>query len=317
MAEDAYNPLNDTNETADAPAEPEPAIPESVNDVDDGLADFLEETELFDALAVVDDEPDSQEPEPPVSVQTPAVEPEDPAQPAAQETTLTPPATPEPASAPNEELQRETLELLRDRLQAQTAGEEPVQPQLTPQQAFQSFQPQVQQAVEAGWITEEHAALYPQESALIVYALTQLQQGGQRVQQIEQYTEAERHRQAVGQAQAQLNTAIDEVAARGGDFGLLSDPAIRKEFEDFIYELDPQMSKINADFLAKQYFAFNHEPIMNAIREQNSQPNVNTEPTPTQLAQQEGVSTRPTEGATPEKPEFADLLAGLQAERWF
>jgi hypothetical protein len=317
MAEDRANPLNNP-QMAEAISHPAPASePPPRNDE---LEDFLDE---------VLETPEPQASAPPPreqGVSTPepaqAVSPGAPPTPSADAPTAHPaPAAPPEAAAPDSEaLQQEVLRRLNEQLQrmAEPAPQEPAPPpQVTPDQLYRQYQDRIQQYTEAGWLDEDFVALYPKQAALMVHMWdmgTGLQQG---VQQTQAFTQAEETRRAQESASKQLDDAIAAVAARGEVFGALGTDEVRQGFREFLIDLNPHMSQITPDFLARQFYAYNSQLIYDLAKQQSQNPSVQPDgPSAAQLARQEGAGTRaaPT---TAQVPEFADLLEGHAASRWY
>lgn len=330
MAEDIHNPLNNPGAEPISPAPQASAPREEPPEPNDELDSFLDE--VFETHSAADDtEPATEEP-PPVQAGRP---PEDRApaavptqQPARDATPREPSAqpalasdAPAPTPQPENDLQRQTLELLNEQLRRMGQQPEPERPQpqpITPDELVRQLQPRVQQYIEAGWITEDHALLYPRETALQVHMWDQIQQGTQQLQQTREFTETEQQRRSYEAADRQINTAIDEVAARGDVFGALGDAEVRQGFREFlINEVNPRLSQVNADFLARQFYAYNHQLIFDLANQQRESGNGQQEaPSAAQLASQEGSSARGSQ-VTREKPEFADMLEGMAAARWY
>jgi hypothetical protein len=315
MAEDALNPLNNP-QMAEAishpapPSEPPPANSE--------LEDFLDE--------VFETQPQASVPPPrEQGVSTPepaqAVSPGAPPAPSADAPTAHPaPAVPTEAPAPEPDLQQEVLRRLNEQLQRMAEPppqEQPPPPQVTPDQLYRQYQDRIQQYTEAGWLDEDFVALYPKQAALMVHMWdmgTGLQQG---VQQTQAFTHAEETRRARESASKQLDDAIAAVAARGEVFGALGTDEVKQGFREFVIDLNPHMSQITPDFLARQFYAYNSQLIYDLAKQQSPSPTAQPDgPTAAQLARQEGAGTRAAPSAT-QAPEFADLLEGHAASRWY
>lgn len=326
MAEDLNNPLN--NPAAEPVGQPPtPRGEEAEPEPDQELADFLDDVlDNADTSAPMAGE-STQLPEP----AAPAVLPPSPENQSALDGGDEHPASPSPdgeAVQPAvDPLQHQVLERLNDQLErmGQPPAAQPVQAQpVTPEAMLQHYQPRIQQYVEAGYLDEDYVSLYPRQAALMVHMWdmgTNLQAG---VQQTQQFTQAEQARRTEDNANTQLNTAIDEVASRGEVFGALSDTEVREGFREFlITEVNPLLSQVTPDFLARQFYAYNHQLIFDTIRQgvgadaqAGTQPAVAQAPTGAQLAQQEGSAAR-TVPAVTGQPDFADLLQGTTAEGWY
>ena len=324
MAEDIHNPLNNPGAEPESPAATPPA---SEPEIDTELSEFLDDVFESSQDVALPEEPEAghtqegAEDPSPLPAEAPVAETSAPE----EETPDASPGTPE--SDPSDDLQRQVLERLNTQLERMSETPEEPAPQaepVTPQAFLDHYRPKIDEYVRQGWIEEDRAALYPMDVAMQIHLFEvggQLQQG---VQQTQQFTEAEQTRQAHESAQQQLNSAMDEVASRGEVFNSLSDPKIRNDFQTFLVEeVNPRVSQINSDFLAKQFYAFSHQTIFN-LQQQNSQAGDTTvatpagqgEPSPAQLAQQEGASTRaaPSDSSP---PEFVELLEGTPAASWY
>lgn len=317
MAEDLNNPLNNPGaEPVQHTPPPREVAPEAP---DPELEDFLDE--VFETRNEAPTESEPPEAPPPVQGRASEERPvADPTQQPSEAPSEEPSSHPAPVpDSGQEDLQRQVLQRLNEQLErmAQSPAEEPPQPEpITPEQLQQQYQPRIQQYVEAGWLDEDFVSLYPRQAALMVHMWdmgTQMQQG---VQQTQQFTEQEQARRTREQAEQQIDTAINEVAARGEVFGALTDAEVRDGFKEFLVnEVNPRLSQVNADFLARQFYAYNHQLIFDLAKQQGGQGG-QPEATPAQLAAQEGGGPRGAPSA-PQQPEFMDLLEGTAAARWY
>ena len=323
MAEDLHNPLNNP---AAEPVGQDPTPPSEEPEANDELSEFLSDYFESEPRQQAEETPAEPAPSPPQAAAEPVSEgePADTAPETPSSPSPPPAAEVEPTEPPTDDLQRRVLERLNEQLERMNAPTEPAQQaeQVTPDQMVQHYQPVMQQYVDGGWLDEDFVALYPKQAALMVHMWqmgTNMQQG---VQETQQYTQAEQERRSQEDATRQLNSAMDEVTGRGDVYDALKDAEVRQGFQDFlINEVNPRLSQVTPDFLAKQFYAFHHQLIFDTIRQQQSggqadaQP-VQGEPTAAQLAQQEGSSSRaaPT---SPDVPEFVSMLEGHPAERWY
>lgn len=302
MAEDTHNPLNNP----DAPlSQAPPPAREEPPQADPELESFLDD--VFSPEAQTVDEPED----------TPAPLPDQAGAPAASHQPV--PAastTPDPGvpqtQPPADDLQKQVMQELLTKLQAmptQQGQPEPqqAQQQLTPEIIRQQMKPVVDQYVQAGWISEDMAALYPQEATAMAWMYSTISQLQQSNNQALQYIQSTQQRDVGNQAATTLDSAITEVSGRGDVFDALKDDGVRQGFRDYIIELNPLMSQLTPDFLARQYYAYNHQLILDTAKAAAA---------PTQkksaaaLAKQEGSSARQAPTSAPQE-EWADMLAGV------
>jgi len=216
------------------------------------------------------------------------------------------------------------MRLLREQLErmGQPPTPEPQPPPIpqhlaNPQAFLEYYQPAIDAAVREGWIDPDQAALYPMDQAFKIHLWQTLRNGTQRLEEAHQFTRTEQERRQVDEASRTLDSAIDEVAGRGEMFEALRTGEVRQGFRDFLIdEVNPRLSQITPDFLARQFYAYNHELIYNTVRQGGGQASPQQGATPAQLARQEGSSTRAAATAV-QAPEFADLLEGTPYARWY
>jgi len=203
------------------------------------------------------------------------------------------------------------MQELLTHLQSMRQPQEPAQPppQITPEQARQQLKPLVDNLVKTGWISEDMAALYPNEAAAMAYQHVQILQMQQALQQVQGYINQTQQGTQANQAEQGIYRAIDEVASKGDVFEPLKTPEIRKGFFDWIVELNPLQSQITPDFLARQYYAYNHQVIFNTVK-QAQQYQAPTRQSRGAKAQQEGGSAHLPPPAQP-SVEWADMIAGV------
>lgn len=317
---DPFNPLNnpDVEPVSHAPVARE-APPEPDQEFEDFLDDIFETP--TDAAADITPPPAAS---PPAPAERPRVE----SPPPSAALIPTPGDAPSaeglpapPASEPQDDAQRQLLERLNrqlDRMEPQEPAPQPTGPDLSKPDTFLEFyRPAIAAAVRDGWINEDTAALDPMGAALQIHMWNQIQQGGAQLQQTQEFTQAEQTRRSQEQATKQLDTAMDEVAGRGEIFEALKTDEVRTGFRDFlINELNPRLSQINADFLARQFYAYNHQLIFDTVHQQRESGGQQETASAAQLAQQEGTSARSAPSSI-QQPEFLDLLEGTAAARWY
>lgn len=325
MAEDLHNPLN--NPDAEPVRQAPGVTPSAPEPVDEELSQFLDD--IFESEPSSDHDVVAETPDPQAGGA-----PSSPSE-AAAHTASEVPAAPLPggsdpqdsgdqakaAPAPSQDdLQRTVLERLNAQLQRMEQPPQeaaPQAPEMTPDALVQYYAPRVQQYIEAGWIDEDLAALYPKHAALTVHMWdtgTQLRQG---VQQTQAFTQAEEARRARESAEQQLESTISQVSSRGDIFGALEEKEVRDGFREFlISEVNPRLSQVTPDYLARQFYAYKQDLIFDKVKAQLQHAETSSAPSDADLAAQEGGSARIAPAAS-SKPEFVDLLEGTAAAEWY
>lgn len=138
------------------------------------------------------------------------------------------------------------------------------QPQMAPQQMLAQirakYDPVVQEAVKAGVVEADFAALFPGMAAQMLMYRDGFQQLAQQHQQTEQLIQAQTQ-----QAQSQglisdIGRSINALAQSGDAFASLKDPSQVQGFFSYLWDLNPQVGHLkNPDFLARQWVAYNKD----------------------------------------------------------
>ena len=179
-------------------------------------------------------------------------------------------------------LQSKYLELKRDKEARDAASQQPqgqadalrraYTPQQMQAQIRASFDSQVQQAVQEGFIEADLAELYPNAMANLMMQRDSLVAVGSMVQQINDKI-AQYERQIIGERV--VNDIKNNLAALAGThpaLAPLSSPDVREQFFGFIRQLDPRMDQLgDTEYLTGAWAAFKKGDFLNGA--QNLQAN--------------------------------------------
>jgi hypothetical protein len=170
----------------------------------------------------------------------------------------------------NELLER--LKTLEERVKpVETKPQAAGPPALTPEFVRTAMQPAVDNAIKTGWIPEDEKWLA--ESCPTV--LAEVMRGLFRIGHLEKAVGGMANRGVqmdqnamVEQAITGLETNLDNLAKSAPEFGALSDKEVREGFVEFLRDdVNPQLSAITPQFLARQYYAYCKESIEEAHRQ--------------------------------------------------
>lgn len=167
--------------------------------------------------------------------------------------------------------------------------QEPAQPVITQAQIRSHYEPEIQKAVEAGYLSETFSAEYPDEAAQFLYHRDIIYGLSKRLTEVVQYLNQNVQKDQVTQIDQKFNNLFDETAKHGGFYEPLTDPTTRENFKKYIIELNPYDSQLTPEFIAGQWLAYNREAILAAVPGGAAQP----APAPKKFAQGEGGSNRP------------------------
>ena len=161
-------------------------------------------------------------------------------------------------------LQKKYMEALEQRQapQASQPSQAPQQPQIQPQQMLAQlkakYEPEMQELVKKGLMSQDFVTLFPAEAAQMLWYRDSHNQIAQAVQaigsQIQQQTQ---QTQASGLIN-EVGRNISNLAQSGEAFAPLKDPQQVQGFMYYLWNLNPQVMHLkNPEFLAGQWVAYN------------------------------------------------------------
>lgn len=180
------------------------------------------------------------------------------------------------------------------------------QPQLTPQQLQQHWQPHLDKLAEDGWIEDDIAQLYPNFAS---GALTFREEVAQRLAQIEgalgqvsgvfQQAQEQQKVQAASSVMDRIKAHLTKISQEGEIFAPLADPEKQIEFLSQIRDrLNPPVELLlnNPDIMREYWVGSNHETVLASVAQAKQNSNA-TKQRQRSLAAGEGSSARPAAAA--------------------
>lgn len=157
---------------------------------------------------------------------------------------------------------------------AQPQGQ-PQQTVPTPAQFRAAYEPRVQDLVKTGYIEEQAAELMPNFVAQGIALADRLVQVETALANITQFVGQTRQGQQEQSAEQQLDGFADSLAAKGDLFKPLADKTERRGFYEFLArDVNPQLSSINEEFMARMYVAYKKDELAEAVRQAQQQTKV-------------------------------------------
>lgn len=178
------------------------------------------------------------------------------------------------------------------------------------------YAPAIKQAVSAGMIEADAAEAFPALTANLLYAYDQLADAREAMGHlINRFNSMERG-STEHAVVSEIRTSIASLAGAGEHFATLASPEEQARFFEYLVQINPQVGQLrDQNFLAKQWFAYNSDPIaqqLAALKQQQQQAQQASSRAQTRsLARGDGAGTRPG-AAMPQDPDpLADMISDL------
>lgn len=322
MAADPHNPLNSP------PAHVAETSSDTDGPQDEMFAAFLADADLAPAneheAAEAEEAPPAEKP-PLRLVPTPPAVPPSPPQP--------PAALPPPVRFSYngnfytlEELAQQGLltEALQKASQFDTqkasaaAPVEAPQPTPTPLSAkelHRQMSPMVEELVTQGFIEADLPELYPQMTASMVSLYQQVGALRQAMQSIVQFYGQQQQQSQTQQVTSMLDNAIAATMQRGGLYQSLTDDTTQEGFRKYLWDLNPMVSQLTPEFVARQYVSYvaSDNTVLQKLQHQLAAQRQGASGAPVPVAVPARGSTRQPRQPVPndEAEPWADMMEGL------
>lgn len=218
------------------------------------------------------------------------------------------------------ELSRQAQALLQQQQQLVQSQQKQQQPQQqgsrgpTIDQLKAYYAPHLKAAVDRGELSADFVEAFGAEAVQFVHRSDQLDDARQAIGTLIQRLNAMERASMVGSLENELDQTVASLATQGEHFAQLADPAIRKQFTQYLYEIDFKIGQVrDPRLLARQWFAFNSDAIQAQIAQQAQQAAATTaakQQTRT-LARTDGTGTRPGVAQAQEVPGHLDMISDL------
>lgn len=151
--------------------------------------------------------------------------------------------------------------------QQQQAQRQQIPQTLTPDQVKAAMAQQVNQAVQTGFFEPDYVEMYPNAAAAQLMVFNDFQQVKAVVLGMYQHFMKDNAQRAFQTVRNTFDSSCMSLANKHEVYKPLTNDKEREEFFDFLVtKVNPEAGALNDEFLAKQFLAYKHDSVLEAVR---------------------------------------------------